>query len=478
VGIDAAGAAAVAGASGVLNARTPAMTRRDARSNPVATESAVALDASERALWRMMSFYGTPIDDLDAAIAADPAWALPRLMKAGFLLSLTEPSQAGAAVALLDEAAALHRGEEREREHLAALQRLAAGDWLDAGERWQGVLQRHPRDALALQWLHLLAFYRGDSMQLRGHVESVLPAWPDDDPLQPYVLALHAFGLEESGRYAEAEATGRRALASAARVPWAIHAVAHVMEMQGRHEEGARWMGEWRRHWGAREHDGSNDEPNGFAGHLGWHEALFALEGLDTRRALSVFDEYLDANRIEITLQRVDAAALLWRLRLLGVDVGERWRALVAGWPLDAATAGHSVFNDAHATMALIGAGEMTRARQWVTLCVQAAARGTGWNSALSRELGAPLLSGLLAFGEGHGAVACDSIAPLRARIARIGGSHAQRDVVDQTLLAASAQGGNAALGCALLSERRRTKAATPLTAHWRDRLAALRGRE
>src|SRR4051794_630920 len=107
------------------------MTRHDARGNPAATESAAALDASERALWRMMSFYGTPIDDLDAAIAADPAWALPRLMKAGFLLSLTEPSLLSGADALLDEAAALHR-DERERDHLAALRHLAAGDWIAA----------------------------------------------------------------------------------------------------------------------------------------------------------------------------------------------------------------------------------------------------------------------------------------------------------------------------------------------------------
>jgi len=449
------------------------MTRRDARGNPVSTESAAALEASERALWRMMSFYGTPIDDLDAAIAADPAWPLPLLMKAGFLLSLTEPSLVGAADALLAEAAALHRGDERERDHLAALGRLAAGDWVGAGAGWEEILRRHARDALALQWLHLLDFYRGDSTQLRNHVESVLPAWPDDDPLQPYVLALHAFGLEESGRYDEAEATGRRALAGGARVPWAIHAVAHVMEMQGRHAEGARWMGEWRRHWGARAGDGSDGEPNGFAGHLGWHEALFALEGLDTATALRVFDDYLDAARIEITLQRVDAAALLWRLRLLGVDVGERWRALLAGWPLAAATAGHSVFNDAHATMALIGAGETARAREWVALCVDAAARGGGWNGALTLEIGTPLLRGLLAFGEGRAEAACDSIAPLRARLSRIGGSHAQRDVIDQTLLAAAAQGGDRVLGRALLAERRRAKGATPLTAQWRDRLEA-----
>ena len=444
------------------------MTRRDARGNPVSTASAAALDASERALWRMMSFYGTPLADLDAAIAADPAWPLPPLMKAGFLLSLTEPTLVDAADALLDTAAALlGHAEERERDHHGALRSLAAGDWVGAGARWQDVLQRHPRDALALQWLHLLDFYRGDATQLRAHVEAALPAWPGDDPLQPYVVALHAFGLEESGRYAEAEPSGRRALGAGAHVPRAIHAVAHVMEMQGRHEEGARWMGEWRHHWGARDGDGAGAEANGFAGHLGWHEALFALEGLDIATALRVFDDYLDASRIEMTLQRVDAAALLWRLRLLGADVGDRWRALVAAWPLDAATAGRSVFNDVHATMALIGAGALAQASDWVALCTDAAERRPGWNRELSRELGAPLMRGLLAFGAGDHAAAVAAIAPLRGWLARIGGSHAQRDVVEQTLLAAAANSSDRTAGRALLVARTRAKATTPLGAWW-----------
>ena len=83
--------------------------------------------------------------------------------------------------------------------HLGALQRLAAGDWLGASDAWSAILLPHPRDALALQWAHLFDFYRGDSAQLRDRVGARAAAWPDDDPLHPYVLALHAFGLEESG---------------------------------------------------------------------------------------------------------------------------------------------------------------------------------------------------------------------------------------------------------------------------------------
>ena len=65
---------------------------RDARGNPVSTQSGAALAAAEHALWRMMSFYGKPLDDLAAARAEDPQWLLPPLMQCGFLLSLTEPS--------------------------------------------------------------------------------------------------------------------------------------------------------------------------------------------------------------------------------------------------------------------------------------------------------------------------------------------------------------------------------------------------
>src|SRR5215472_13699722 len=158
-------------------------------------------------------------------------------MKAGFLLSLTEPSlvaEARALVAAVPESGA-GSGNARERAHRAALARLAAGDWAGAGDAWSAILREHPRDALALQWAHLFDFYRGDLAQLAGRVPPLLAGWPVDDPLHPYVL-------EESGRYAEAEASGRNALAADARVPWAIHAVAHVMEMQGRHDEGRDWM--------------------------------------------------------------------------------------------------------------------------------------------------------------------------------------------------------------------------------------------
>ncbi|MEO5881943.1 MAG: tetratricopeptide repeat protein, partial [Caldimonas sp.] len=434
---------------------------RDMHGNATSTSSRAALEASENGLWRMLSFYGPPLDDLDLAIAADPAWLLPRVMKAGFLLNLTEPSLVAEARALLDAAEPLAaQANERERGHFAALRRVEGGDWQGAADDWGALLQAEPRDALALQWALLFDFYRGDAEALRERVAAVLPAWSATDPLHPYVLGHHAFGLEESGRYAEAEAVGRRALAGEARVPWAIHAVAHVMEMQGRHHEGSVWMATWRPFWGVG---------NGFAAHLGWHEALFALETLDHAKALEVFDLYLPAEANEITLQRLDAASLLWRLALQGADVGERWQRLLGGWALDdPGIAGSSAFNDVHAVIGLLGGGEREAAARWMSASLENAARGGPWNREVSRIVAAPLMQGLIAFADGRFADTVRLLQPLRgAAGARLGGSHAQRDVIDQTLLAAARGGGGAAAGRSLLEERARTRGNTPLAAWW-----------
>ncbi len=435
----------------------------DLRGNPVSTRSSAALDAAERALWRMMSFYGTPLDDLDAADAADPAWCLPPLMKAGFLLSLTEPAVLPRARELLATAQQRSRNATpREQAHIAALTALAAGDWDSACSRWQALLIRHPRDALALQWAHLFDFYRGDTHSLQQRAAQVLPAWRDDDPLHPYLLGIHAFGLEENGRYAEADETGRRALAGGTRVPWAIHAVAHVMEMQGRYREGSDWMAHWQPVWSAG---------NGFAGHLGWHGALFALEGLDGAAALRQFDAHLAADPLQITLQRLDAAALLWRMHLLGMDTGPRWAALAAGWDYADSAAGRYPFNDLHGLLALIGSGDMARAEAWIGQVARGAEQAGATARSVAREVGSPLMRGVLAFATERHDEAVGLLRSARASARRFGGSHAQRDLIDQTLMAAAARSSAHGVGRELLAERRLGKPDTPLTAHWAARL-------
>lgn len=442
------------------------MAFHDLRGNPSGSGSAAARDAVELALWRMMSFCDPPLADLDAAIAADPGWALPHLMKAGFLLSLTESALCDEATQHL--AAARARADAapaNERAHLEAVQAIADGRWHAACRRWDELLIEHPRDALALQWAQLWDFYRGDAAGLRLRPARALPEWDSADPLHAYVLGLYAFGLEESNLYPQAEDIGRQALQANPRVPWAVHAVAHVMEMQGRFEEGSAWL---------RQHQPAWAEGNGFAGHLWWHQGLFRLEALDSAGVLRLVDNHLSGEALQITLQRVDAAAMLWRLHLLGEDVSSHATALVAGWPCDTAEAGYYAFNDVHRVLALLAAGQGSAAEAWLARCAQRAldaedARRA--NHLMAREVGLPLMRGLLALARGDADAAVDLIYPVRALARSFGGSHAQRDLVDQTLLAAAAVGKRRAIGRALLNERLMAKPLTPLTRHWRERL-------
>lgn len=442
------------------------MSHPDPRGNPCSSASAAARDAAEQALWRMMSFYDVPLTDLDTAIAADPGWALPHVMKAGFLLSLTEPGMCDQAAAHLSQAQALSASAtRRERGHLEAVQQVLEGRWQSACGTWDMLLVEYPRDALALQWAQSWDFYRGDSASLRLRPARALPEWDEHDPLYPYVLALHAFGLEECNLYPQAEEAGRRALAANPRVPWAVHAVAHVMEMQGRFEEGAAWLRQQQPAWA---------EGNGFSGHLWWHKALFRLEGLDTAGVLRLVDAHLSGPALKVTLHRIDAVAALWRLHLLGVDVSAQCKSVLTRWDMSPAAAGYYAFNDVHVVVALLGAGEVAQAENWLARCAERAmapeeARRS--NHAMAREVGLPLMRGLLALARGDADGAADTLFDVRRVARHLGGSHAQRDLVDQTLLAAAAQGGRRMLGRALINERVMAKPVTPLTRHWIDRL-------
>jgi len=229
--------------------------------------------------------------------------------------------------------------------------------------------------------------------------------------------------------------------------------------MQGRFDEGARFLA-------SRSDDWSPD--NGFAFHNWWHLALFHLERCDTSAALAVLDERVMPGA-EFALQRIDISALLWRLRLMGVDAGERWRASADAWP-EAPEVGYYAFNDLHAVLSLVGAGRLDD----VERVIEAARERSGEHStvgAMAADVGVPLMLGMLAHGRGRYADAVDSLWAVRDGCHRFGGSHAQRDLVDQTLMDAAIRAGQRQLARHLLNERLLTKPRSPLTQHWAERI-------
>lgn len=436
----------------------------DPRGLPCSTRSSDAVEAVESALEAMLSYFGDPLAALDQAAAADPGWAHPQVLKAGLLLTFGEHGpalQARELLALAPESAAAN---ERERAHRAAAEAAAQGDWDRACERWEALLVRWPRDVAALLFAHLFDFYRGDALNLRRRPQRVLPHWSPGLPLYGYVLGMQAFGLEESGQYGEAEDAGRAALQINRRDPWAVHAVTHVFEMQGRHRDGARWLAGRRADWAV---------DNGFSFHNWFHAALFELEALDTAAALATYDTFL-APATETALQRVDGTAVLWRLKLLGVDVAGRFQALRPRWDLQEPATGFYAFNDVHALIAQVGAGEpdAPAACDALAAALERAAAGGASNGRMSAGIGLPLARAFLHYARGEWDDAAEGLLKVRDHAHGFGGSHAQRDLLTLTLLDAAIRAGRRDLADHLLNERRPAKSATPLTAYWEQRIA------
>ena len=217
------------------------MAMRDSLDLELTGAAPAALDHYERALHELQCFVGDPVASVDKAIAASPGFVMAHVLK-GYLFGLaTEP--AATAIAASAHAAALPLGgTAREKAHVAALGKLAQGRWHEASRLLEDITIADPRDALALQTGHQIDFFTGDARMLRDRIARALPAWSASMPGYHAMLGMHAFGLEEMGDYVRAERVGRSAVEIEPRDGWAQHAVAHVMEMQSRQQDGIAWM--------------------------------------------------------------------------------------------------------------------------------------------------------------------------------------------------------------------------------------------
>ena len=440
------------------------MIQKDEQGNPLSGADGEAAAAYATAQRQFACYVGDPVATIDAAIARRPDFVMAHALKAYLMLLGAEP--AGFAPARECYAAARRAAaDDRERGHLDAIGHFLDGNLAQAARTLEDVAIQHPNDLLALQAGHLTDFLNGDSRMLRDRVARALPAWRPDMPGYHAVLGMHAFGLEETGLYARAESTGRRALEVEPRDGWAKHAVAHVIEMQCRPADGIRFMNENLADWA---------EDSFLSVHNWWHLALYHLEIGDVETALAFYDhpDRIKGGRSPVIFDMLDASAMLWRLTLRGVDVGDRWQPLAEAWA-PYARSGLFAFNDAHAVMAFAGAGRADLVEA-VLAAQEDAARGAGDNARITADVGRPVALGLAAFADGDHRAALDLLRPVRHIANRFGGSHAQRDLIDLTMIEAATRAGDRATAAALVAERADLRPASPLTRMLRDRLQTL----
>ncbi|MFM9977298.1 MAG: tetratricopeptide repeat protein [Sphingomonadaceae bacterium] len=433
------------------------MPTRDHHDLALSGASRFAADNYREALNAYHCYTGDPATLLEAACADSPGFVMGYVLTA-YLTLIGSNAELQTVGCLAYEAARALPCNERERGHVAAIGHLIAGEWRAAGRVLEDVAIDNPRDGLALQVGQLVDYSIGDTRMLRDRIARALPTWSARMPDYHAVLGMLAFGLEENAQYGVAEAAGRKAIDLQPRNGWARHAVAHVLEMQGRRNEGVAWF---------RTDVDSWSRDSFFQVHNWWHLALFHLGLGEVDEALALYDGPINGGRSDLAVDLIDAAALLWRLHLQGVDAGSRWQKL--GDLCSQAPKGAYAFDDAHAMMALVGSGRLQAARE--LLAVQTAAmNGPGDNAGFVAEVGLPVMQALLAFGEERYGVATDLLRDVRSRSSRFGGSHAQRDIIDLTLIKAASHAGERSLERALLAER---SISVPRLDHIRHRLAA-----
>ena len=413
--------------------------------------SAAAVAAYDLAVDHLIRFRPEVVEVSGSALE-DPGCVMAGVFVAYLaLMSTEEGAVAGARHALArvsgPESAGPATARPRERAHLAAARRWAAGDMTGAGAALAEISVRWPRDLLALAVGHQVDFFTGDAVSLRDRIGRALGAWPDDDPQLGFLHGMYAFGLEECNLYGLSAEAGSRAVELNPDDVWGIHAVVHTHEMQGQIPEGIRFLRDREAQWQAG---------NFLTVHNSWHYALYLLQGDDVAGALAVYDRVLHhAGSPDVALELLDATALLWRLQLEGLPAGDRWPPLAQAWAR-LLTPGYYPFNDMHAIMAFVGDGDLDRAAEVVTALERVVAEGdpaaTGWQ--MTSVVGLPVCRSLLNFGRGRYQQVIDDLLPIRTRVHEFGGSHAQRDAVERTLLEAAIRAGRADLAAALVSER------------------------
>src|SRR3990167_926763 len=333
------------------------MTVRDRQGLELTGASARAGELFDLSVSRFARFCGDPLEPLRDAKADSPEFAIALIAKAWIYAMSTEPEATASARRMVEELEDLPRGP-REDSHLAALRLAAATQWTAASRALDLHNAEFPCDLIGLLAGHQADFLTANARNLRDRIARALPAW-DGVPGRSHLLGMLAFGLEEMGDYHRAETAGLKALEADPDDSWAHHAVAHVLEMQGRAAEGRDFIRKRRAHWAQPE--------NFLKVHNWWHLALCHLELGEADAALALYDDEVRGEASTVAQNLVDAASLLWRLQLLGVEVGERWEELADTWTQHADGRCYP-FNDVHAALAYVGAGRRSEATDLVKI--------------------------------------------------------------------------------------------------------------
>jgi tetratricopeptide (TPR) repeat protein len=416
---------------------------QDAQGHHLSGATAEAVTTYDQAVRAFNLVHGDAVGLFDKACQNAPDFAMAYLGKAWVYTLANDPGLMTQTAALVETVRPL-TVNEREQVHLAALTYLVQGARASAVAVLDRHLMRYPFDLVAHQGAAVTDGFLGRFPWVRDRSARALPFWSKDQPGYGTLLAMHGFGLEEAGDYTRAEDESRAAAELEPLSFWPHHTVAHVMEMTGRPEDGLGWMTAREALWSTPGHMNQV--------HIWWHKALFHLELGQYDAALALYDGPMRATQRPVALSLTNATALLWRLDTLDCDTGDRWSEQADLWQ-DHADGKCLVFADIHAAMAELRSGREASVERRLAAMRETAA-STVEAAGLYRTVGIRVVEGLAAFHRGAYAEAVELLLPVRFDLWQIGGSYAQRDVVDWTLTEAAMRAGQRDVALSLAHER------------------------
>ena len=390
------------------------------------TASAAARDAYVEASGLALTFYPGALEAYDRAIAADSGFALAHAGKAQVLLRQGDVQGARAALAAAKDLAS--GVSEREASHIAFFDLVFVGEIEAALSALYAHLAAWPRDALVVasaanpNGLIGGSGQLGQKQRIAALMDSLAPAYGDDF----WFVSYHAMSLSEDGQLGVARKKIEQSVAANPDNAHGAHGVAHICYESGDLETARTFLSSWL---------ATYPRQGFFHGHLSWHLSLFEIQAGNWTEASRLYRDAIALDRHSGGPQQKvsDGAAFLWRAELAGHPRdAEAWRALHA-FARQALPRPGNGLADLHVVLAQAvmqdESSSDARARQIEALAQEGRYPSGSYLPALSR--------GFAAFEGGDYSGAIEALAPLAGQNERIGGSRAQHDLIDFTLLSA-----------------------------------------
>ncbi|WP_454618295.1 tetratricopeptide repeat protein [Bradyrhizobium cenepequi] len=434
------------------------MAEFDSRGLPISTGSPQAAGNYRAGVDLLLAAWPGAEDALRRAIDHDHQFALAHAALARLHAIRAEPAEARARITTAQEIVA-RNGSPREISHVSTLSLTVTGQSAKALESALAHLDDWPRDALILS-LPLGAFglfaFSGmvDHDQARVDLcERVADRYDADDW---WFLTYRGWSHAENGSVTRGRDLAQRGLEQRRANANAAHAVAHAMFEQGATQEVEALIADWLPDY---------DRAGVLHGHLAWHAALSALERDDPQRALAIYSEYVQPSvSLGLPINVVsDTVSLLWRLQAAGYPVPSGLWEDVERYAVSRFPKPGLAFVEVHMGLLAAATGKDAAATDRIEANTRRIADGV----LPAGPVVPSICRAAIAFVKSDYAECVRILHPAAADVPRIGGSGAQREVIEDMLLLALMRSGESAKARDLL-DRRLHRRPSQRDARWR----------